>query len=213
MLEKDAGKDAGELALVVAISAIAFLALFSIFYLYRFHFSGDFSTDPGAWSSFGSYFGGVLGPVVSILTLVTVFKTVLLQREMIKIQDETFRSQSAQALLLATDAEQARLDARKTNILSIIEKILSSVSKDMDANAHANFEAVRTMAGMDSVVEIVALGKSIMGMQRQFEVLSGKRDALELLLFKISMKKFSSIDELDAEFSESIRLIRPDLNF
>lgn len=45
----------------------------------------------------------------------------------------------------------------------------------------------------------------------QFEVLNDNRNKLELLLFNISMKKYTSIEELDREFSERIRLIRPDL--
>ncbi|MCE0907262.1 hypothetical protein LU676_31525 [Pseudomonas alloputida] len=199
------------LPLVMGLGGVALVALTVVFYLYRHHFTGGFSSDSGEWSDFGGYFGGVLGPIVSVLTLITVFKTVLLQREMIQIQDQTFKSQSAQAESLARDAEQARLDARKSVIMSIIDRILTSISKDMESNAQMNFQAIRTIEGMTDVAEVIALAASTLKLQKQFEVLSDNRNKLELLLFNISMKKYTSIEELDREFSERIRLIRPDL--
>ena len=212
MLASNSGGDSNDFKLVAALGVIALLALTTVFLAYRAHFSGGFSTESGEWSDFGSYFGGVLGPIVSVLTLVTVFKTVLLQREMIRIQDETFKSQSAQAVQLSREADQARLDSRKSVVMSIIDRILTSISKDMESNAHANFEAIRTMTGMTDRAEVHALGQSIMNLQRQLAVLNDNRNRLELLLYRISMKKFRDIDELDREFGEGIRSVRPDLN-
>nr|WP_319556142.1 hypothetical protein [uncultured Vibrio sp.] len=55
------------------------------------------SNDTSAWGAFGSYFGGVVGPVLSFLAFVILAKTLKAPQEVLKLQkmnqnvNESFR--------------------------------------------------------------------------------------------------------------------------
>src|SRR5271157_4797788 len=51
------------------------------FYLFMFH--GGLSADHLAWGSFGSYLGGILGPIFSLLSFVGVVFTLVIERRRI----------------------------------------------------------------------------------------------------------------------------------
>lgn len=59
-------------------------------YVYRLKFGGGLSAEAANWSTFGSYVGGVFGPLFSFLTLLAVLKTVYLQRELLSNQVKEF---------------------------------------------------------------------------------------------------------------------------
>ncbi|MCS4282417.1 hypothetical protein M2396_000682 [Pseudomonas sp. BIGb0278] len=211
MMGSSSERESRDYKLVLALGVLALTALFTVFYAYRTQFPGDFSTESGDWSDFGSYFGGVLGPIVSVLTLITVFKTVLLQREMIRIQDDTFRSQVSQAASLAADAQKARVDNRKSVVMDMIDKIEHSVVRDIESNYRASFEAIKIMDGMTNRDEIARIAEGVEILQGQAGILNERRNALQRLVFSVSMKAYTEIEEVDADFQSGMRQIRPDL--
>lgn len=209
-VESRAEHESKDLRFIMVLGVLALFSLVIVFYLYRYHFSGGFSLEPSDWSNFGGYFGGVLVPIVSVLTLATVFKTVLLQREMIKLQDQTFRSQIAQANLLASDAMQSRLDYRKSVLMGVVDKVGVAITNEIYSTQKACFEAIKVMSSMTDTVQVQSLAEGVQKLQGQIGQLDNMRVALQQLMFNLSMKTYASIDELDREFRERMGMIRPD---
>ena len=209
-VESRAEHESKDLSFIMVLGVLALFSLVIVFYLYRYHFSGGFSLEPSDWSNFGGYFGGVLVPIVSVLTLATVFKTVLLQREMIKLQDQTFRSQIAQANLLASDAMQSRLDYRKSVLMGVVDKVGVAITNEIYSTQKACFEAIKVMSSMTDTVQVQSLAQGVQKLQVQIGQLDNMRVALQQLMFNLSMKTYASIDELDREFRERMGMIRPD---
>ncbi|WP_338794338.1 hypothetical protein [Pseudomonas sp. AE27] len=176
---------AGDLKLILALGALALIALVFVFTLYRLNFGGDLSPKSSEWSNFGGYFGGVLVPIVSVLTLVTVFKTVLLQREMLQLQDATFRSQTRQAAALAADAEKSRIDYRKSALMGFADKLVLSLAKEMESTRGACFEAIKVMNSMADIEEVRKLAEGVTKLQGQLDKMDDKRLSLQRLMFSI----------------------------
>lgn len=77
--------------IIVGIVAIA---------LYRAHFPGDFVVDDqGKWGTFGDFIGGVLNPIVGVVTLVLLVRTLLSQKKAIQLQSEELRLQRKELAL------------------------------------------------------------------------------------------------------------------
>ncbi|CAB3904445.1 putative phage abortive infection protein [Achromobacter ruhlandii] len=77
--------------IVVGIVAIA---------LYRAHFPGHFAVDDqGKWGTFGDFIGGILNPVVGVVTLVLLVRTLLSQQKAIQLQSEELRLQRRELAL------------------------------------------------------------------------------------------------------------------
>ncbi|WP_152974943.1 hypothetical protein [Pseudomonas sp. RIT-PI-q] len=83
-------------------------AAVAVFY-YVDVFGWQFSKNQSDWSAFGSYIGGIFGPLVSFITLLAVLKTVALQRELLATQRSEFKAM--QALQQNTfDAQQSQIN-------------------------------------------------------------------------------------------------------
>lgn len=195
---------------VNVLGGAAVIACFLVCFFYVVNFSGGISSSTTRWSEFGGYLSGVLLPVISFLTLAAILRTIYLQREMIKLQDQTFRSQIAQADLLATDAMQSRLDYRKSVLMGIIDKVGGAITNEINSTQKGCYEAIKVMNSMTDTAQVQNLSDGVQKLQRQIENLDSMRLALQRLMFSLSMKTYSSIDELDKEFRERMGMIRPD---
>lgn len=111
--------------------------------VYRQIFNGDFSTESGDWSDFGSYVGGLLGPFVSFVTLLAVLKTVYLQRELLDaqgaefermhlLQQETFRSQQLQMTLAVEQAKSEGVERSRVATLAMVDRWINIVERKLD---------------------------------------------------------------------------------
>ncbi|WP_414926157.1 hypothetical protein [Pseudomonas zeae] len=101
---------------------LLFLAGLSFFF-YRDIFSGDFSTNSQDWSAFGSYIGGLFGPLVSFVALLAVLKTIELQKELLDTQNREF--QAMHVLQNKTfDSQQDQIDeAKKNSRIEAVERL------------------------------------------------------------------------------------------
>lgn len=106
------------LSLWFTLLLVACSGVYVAFSIYRQQFGGGYSPNPGDWSAFGSYIGGVLGPLVSFLTLVAVVRTVYLQRELLDAQRE-------EALAL-------KIAAAQDTSVKAIEMLITMQEKDYD---------------------------------------------------------------------------------
>lgn len=132
-------------------SAIILLSLVAAIWVYRSKFGGGFSQNSSDWSDFGSYMGGVFGPLVSFVTLLAVLKTVYLQRELLDVQQEefermnglqrkTFNSQKNQMKSAAKDALELKVAAAQDSAIKVIEMLISTQEKDYDRYSEMTFK-------------------------------------------------------------------------
>lgn len=202
-------REAKDFMFVIVLGMLAAISLAIVFYLYRMHFSGGFSFDAGDWSDFGGYFGGVLGPIVSVLTLLTVFKTVFLQREMIKLQDETFKEQIKQAEALALDSAQAKLDARKTILLNSLDRTINTCIRDVERLILERNESLKFVVLLEGSNQAISseLVESLERLQGVISVIEGRKNQLESLSYMITVSDQTSIEDLQNEFKSGMSRI------
>lgn len=75
----------------IAVPAIVLLVAL---YFYRSIFDGDLSPTHEAWGQFGDFLGGILNPVVGLITLLLLVRTLELQREELQEQRHEIRRQN-----------------------------------------------------------------------------------------------------------------------
>ncbi len=89
-------------------AALIFILITLAFYSY--HFNEGISDEHKAWAEFGSYFGGTLNPVFSLLSLVAILATLLFQAK------QLYRS----SIALKEQAEFSRLQAFESTFFSMV---------------------------------------------------------------------------------------------
>ena len=95
---------------IVVFTALALAATFGV---YKLIFPGWFSEDAAVWGAFGSYFGGVLGPIVGLASLAAVLITILLQKKLLSQQlDEFTKLHDQQATTLILTQKQLKLEEK-----------------------------------------------------------------------------------------------------
>ncbi len=72
---------------LLGFSSIFVVACFYALFFGVIHQS-PFSSDTFVWGAFGSYFGGIIGPILSFLTFVILAKTLMLQQEIFRSQNK-----------------------------------------------------------------------------------------------------------------------------
>ena len=196
--------------LVLLIGLAAVVSIVVVFVLYKLNFSGGFSKSSDQWSDFGGYFGGVLGPVVSFLTLVAVLKTVLMQREMIRLQNETFKSQIAQVDRLKKESSKAALNSRRSDVIGILDRVERLLTNSLDSMFREVNNGVEALKNTKPGANFDKLAKSVSQLQERIPELQARREKLHSLLFRVSMLDYKNIAEFDGEFVQKMNDIYPD---
>lgn len=117
---------------LVGLVAIVVLVIVVAFYFYRSVFSGGLSTNANDWSVFGTYIGGVLGPVISFVALVGLLVTADLQRNAFMLQKKQYEdlakqqldgaaAQSRQLEIATAALEHSRINSYKTMVLQMLQ--------------------------------------------------------------------------------------------
>ena len=196
---------------VSLVICVGFLAIG----LYRFKLGGELSNSPTDWSVFGSYVGGVLGPLVSFVTLLAVLKTVYLQRELLdsqreelermnKIQSDTFLAQKAQSQSVADDAARNRVSNYQDTVLKLIEQQVQILQRSVDLkNAEDHMVASNRSEDWDrrdrAANQIKARGR---------EALT-TIDKLSELSVEVAMFEYRSVTEIRNITNSRLQLILP----
>ena len=163
------------------------------FFLYRSQFDGGFSTVSGRWSEFGSYIGGVLGPVVSFCTLIAVVRTVYLQRELLAVQKSEFSElssqQQGQLALAREEMESARTASYKEVQLRLVEMLIDRTRRQAEIiQTHIRMHLDNT--------PIFRPGEYLNNLSKKHESLVEQEGQLQLVMVELSVKDFLSIDEV-----------------
>ncbi|PRN02183.1 hypothetical protein A0O30_23530 [Pseudomonas sp. LLC-1] len=184
-----------------AISLVFCVGAFAIG-LYRFKMSGELSIVPSDWATFGSYVGGVLGPLVSFVTLIAVIKTVYLQRDllesqrselkrMVKLQNDTFVAQKSQSESLAAEALRSMVAKYQDTILRLIDQQLSIQQRVVDL---MDLEEQKTASNRDLSWEARTKAEKNIT-ERRVKALKIV-DGLSKLSMEVAIAEYGSVSEL-----------------
>lgn len=114
----------------------------ALFY-YRKAFGSGLSSAADNWSAFGSFIGGIFGPLISFLTLLAILKTIGLQKELLETQRSEFEAmQNLQTRTLESQLEQIErsnfeqerrlVEEARLNLLKILENYSAGLQKECD---------------------------------------------------------------------------------
>ncbi|WP_421532344.1 hypothetical protein [Lelliottia amnigena] len=122
--------------------AVFVLLIAIVIFSYTFNFKGfSISDDPADWGALGDYFGGVLNPLISIVTLFFLVKTYLSQRKELQENEASAQKQ----LKIANNT--AHIHLLQTKITAAYES-LSVYHHEMDRVTEATVNN-RKFIGMD----------------------------------------------------------------
>jgi len=93
--------------------------------------------NPGAWGTFGDYFGGLLNPLISALTLFVAIRVWQLQKQELA---ETRKAMEEQA----KTAEQQRQEQRFFDLLNVYQRTVDSISHVTEKTHRDTIETVTT---------------------------------------------------------------------
>ncbi|WP_285355412.1 hypothetical protein [Pseudomonas sp. lyk4-R2A-10] len=170
---------------------------------YLSKFDGGLSGQSSDWSNFGSYIGGIFGPLVSFITLLAVLKTVYLQRELLdaqRVEFEGMQSNQAKAFeaqqeQIKSASEQAASETKekaRLAILGMIDRYIQLVEKKQD----------RTTEGLARIGDWVSAGNSSATLE-QTKKLAKNNEELRAVILKliglselISLMDYNTVSEM-----------------
>lgn len=182
-----------ERSLTIGLSCIgAFLILSVGAYLSVFH--DGLSRAPDNWSAFDSFFGGIFGPVVSLVTLFAILITIDLQKRLLSNQAQEFESLSAlQRLTHQAQVDQVsftKLSDYKSHQLQLIDQLLNMFKKMQD---RYNIEAERVKASS----ELLRMKQNhLMHMDAAIQDMENVTAKLIQLSMEVSLREFDSIEAI-----------------
>ena len=117
----------------VSIATGAAIAAAVALGFYAYFFGPNFSTKPEHWGWFGDYLGGVINPVVGIVTAFLVVRTLIVTRTEARESRIELRRQTAS---LRSQLRLARNDAKANDIRREIEGIRDDLVGYMNRNTY-----------------------------------------------------------------------------
>lgn len=166
----------------------AFVVVVAGFYFSVFNFGLSKSSD--SWSAFGSFFGGLVGPGISIVTLIALLRTIDLQLE--------------QSSHFVMDGVSARLAEYKTTQLQLLDQQILMFERMIDrydAEGDRVFSLPR-FEGNARVEDLKLIDQNIEETERQVE-------RLIRLSVEISLSDFETIDQLRMKMKSELESINP----
>lgn len=191
--------------------AAAVLTLIITLYLYRVKFGGELSSSSSEWSDFGSYIGGVFGPLVSFLTLLAVLKTVYLQRELLdsqreefdrmnSLQLEVFETQRAQIARSDQDSLTLQIASAQESAVRLVEMRVNMHERDFDRQHDMSFRFREEFRNNMNEEHHDRLQSMIDHRDRARESV----DLLSKVALDMSVADFSSVAEVRESLKEKI---------
>lgn len=188
---------------------IVFVCAIFASYYYWTMFGSQLSSNSADWSAFGSYFGGVFGPLISFCTLLAVLKTVYLQRELLDAQKDEFRAinnlqseslmaQSEQLNLAKAESRQTEIQSYQTSQINLIEmfiehqrRIAESLEEHIASTKDARISHEQKMAALENL------------RARKIKA-NNAANSLLILAFEISVTQFSDTGKIKMLLAERL---------
>lgn len=197
------------------LTFVAMLAVAAVLAVYRTHFVGGFSTQSADWSAFGSYTGGILGPLISFLTLGAVLRTVYLQRDLLRAQKDEFinlsnqqvaslQQQDAQLQLSREEADRSIVQNYLSNQFRLVEMLIAHEQRQAEAMSVAAFRITELDLGT-SAKRMEAAQPSL---DEKEVAIKNVQELLELSI-KLSMTEFESTKQISELVVPSLLKVLP----
>lgn len=192
-----------------------FILLFVSVLAYLSVFNRGLSHVPDNWAAFGSFFGGLIGPAVSLVTLLAVLKTVYLQRELLdtqrsefaamqRLQQATFDSQSKQIAAAAAISERDYFDRVRVSCLQMIDRQLLAHENKLD-RVDSAIKLAAQMAYEGRPIRSEDIG----GMKENHEIIAKVIADLTLLSIRISQDDYDLAADLQEHYrAEMVKVFK-----
>ncbi len=138
---------------------IAIILILVVFVFYIIVFSDGLSNEQGHWGLFGDYFGGILNPILSFITIIVLvftlrlgYQTLVISKEelekatdMLKLAKEEIKltqvalEQSKEEVQLAREATQRQVEHLEKESLKIE---ISTILKEIDSDIQSIFNII-----------------------------------------------------------------------
>ncbi|WP_095118639.1 hypothetical protein [Pseudomonas sp. Irchel s3f10] len=181
--------------------AVIFLLLFSLLYFYSTIFDGDVSRRAESWSAFGSFFGGVFGPVISLVTLFALLRTIQLQKELLVTQSTEFEALSS---LQSEQLSETKLSDYKTHQLQLLHQQTAMLEQMQD---RYNGEAERIFLHTTEFH-----GTKAAALQNMDKAIADSEYQISMLIklsIKVSLTTYQTIEQIRNDVSEGLKSIDP----
>jgi len=180
---------------------VIFVLLASLLYFYFNVFDGDVSKKPDSWSAFGSFFGGVFGPVISLVTLFALLRTIQLQKDLLVNQSTEFEALSS---LQSEQLSVTKLSDYKTHQLQLLHQQTTMLEQMQD---RYNQEAERIFLHTTEFHGTRAV--ALQNMDKAIADTESKISKLIKLSIKVSLTTYETIDQIRGAVSEGLKSIDP----
>ncbi|HEK0470262.1 TPA: hypothetical protein SMP18_001471 [Proteus mirabilis] len=107
--------------------SLVFLSLPFVFYFINFH--SGFSSNSADWGAFGSFIGGLLGPIVTLLTMIVLIANLYEARKTTIINKEIVETAKETAKMTKQKFENEDLNNKIQITINLIEKLSSDIKK------------------------------------------------------------------------------------
>lgn len=202
--------------ILVGLVVVVGLVLATAVGLFRWKIGGALSTSADDWSYFGSYIGGVLGPLISFFTLIAIAITIRLQRQLLIAQQEqfsklhalqvaTFDSQANQAREMMLDAAYAKLSAKKSSLIQSIDRLSLSTIRDIQLLEVTKESSIDSLKQCKTLEEVDSVKNGVSTLARRIEVLESRRIKLDALLLTFTLTEHKSEQALQSHFHEGVQ--------
>lgn len=184
--------------------------------LYRSKFGGGLSLISSEWSNFGAYIGGIFGPLVSFVTLLAVLKTVYMQRELLDVQkdefksmnalqQQTFDSQSSQMIRAASDAEALQVSAAQDTAIKVVDQHISIYERVWDRQNESAYRYSRDGLKQSLLPDDEAFLDSIL---HHRDVARSAIDQLVHLSVELAVTEFQTVHQVRKSLDLGLKRIR-----
>lgn len=205
--QKKNGYDFFSVALVTVVVFAVGIALI----VYRHAYGSGLSVEPDNWSAFGSYIGGIFGPLISFLTLLAILKTIGLQKKLLDTQRAEFADMQA-LQLKAIDAQLTQIrQSDEQSARRLIEETRMSALQALDKYLHGmRAEYEQKMKQLDSLYQWVIDGKitasteDVARVAKKLKEYEEKLAGLTMLYGDICFGTFENVEDLKAKFHDEI---------
>ncbi|NMY81639.1 hypothetical protein HBO01_23450 [Pseudomonas rhodesiae] len=201
---------------LVAVIGAVILAVFVAVYLYRSTFGPELSVRSVEWSNFGSYIGGVFGPMISFVTLLAVLKTVYMQRELLDaqkeefarmnaLQQQTFDTQLSQMTKAASDARILQVSAAQDTAIKVVDQHISIYERVWDRHNESAYRFNRDECHRSSLPSDEVFFESILRHRDEARIAI---DELMRLSVNLAVSEFRNVHQVRKSLALGLDSIR-----
>ncbi|AWI26812.1 hypothetical protein [Flavobacterium pallidum] len=124
-------KNAVKIALIISVFSLAIL--FATAILFTYNFGGlTFKVDDKIFDSFGSFVGGILGPLLSLVATLLFYRAMIMQKEELTLQRNSIDMQRKEAERQTQEMAETRKQFETTRLTDILYKQVERFYSNID---------------------------------------------------------------------------------